>query len=74
MRYLHFLGFCLIAGLIASACSQQSETTPVGNEPPGDSVDTAGAPTLDANTALASALTQAKSDDKNVFVHLGAPW
>ena len=29
---------------------------------------------LDAEVVLASALTQAKSDDKNVFVHLGAPW
>ncbi len=29
---------------------------------------------LDAEVVLAGALAHAKSDDKNVFVHLGAPW
>ena len=28
----------------------------------------------DAEVVLAGALALAKSDDKNVFVHLGAPW
>ena len=36
--------------------------------------DTSPDSKLDAEVILAGALTQAKLDDKNVFVHLGAPW
>lgn len=29
---------------------------------------------LDAKDVLAAAISQAKNEDKRVFVHLGAPW
>jgi hypothetical protein len=55
---------------------------PVAAEPPAarvapNPVDPAAqeaASTVDAEALLASTLEQAKTDNKRVMVHLGAPW
>ena len=76
--------------LFASGCSQSSVDSSsddndievkldAAGQPPADVDELASVPgnsadQLDAEVVLASALAQAKSKDKNVFVHLGAPW
>jgi hypothetical protein len=43
-------------------------------EPQSSAVPAEPAARLDAEVVLASALAEAKSADKNVFIHVGAPW
>ena len=74
MRYIQVFGSCFVVALFATACRQQNVTKDVDRAEPAEVAQAAGSSTLDANTVLADALALAKSDDKNVFVHLGAPW
>ena len=74
MRYIQVFGCCFVIALCVTACNEQNATKDAGRLESAPVDRPAEASPTDANTVLASALAQAKSEDKNVFVHLGAPW
>lgn len=80
-RFLLGLSVCVFVGCNTSTTEPTAEAQSFSVEPAVQAADLeAGAgeqeeaSKLNATEVLAAAISQAKQEDKRVFVHLGAPW
>ena len=64
----------LLLVMIVVGCGRTTSVEPTRSDEQIDGASASQTSSTDANTVLASALAEAASTDKNVLVHLGAPW